>query len=178
MAYQKNTWVARQGTGLNKFTNSGTSTNLILSPNPDTITQSGTPFSADWMNNIENGIANNDERITLLERDTGWVDLTPLNGTWNYFQYRVINGNHVYIRGYATALAASSNVAVKVAQMPSGTVPSVDYYFYGLLQGANICRFGILNTGEIDLEWALKLSDGSRYTATSWYRLFCDYFID
>ena len=70
MAYQKNTWIARQGTGLNKFTNSGTSTNLILSSNPDTITQVGTPFSADWMNNLENGVEQNDLAITRIKEKT------------------------------------------------------------------------------------------------------------
>ena len=58
MAYQRHTWVDRQGTGLNKFTNSGTATDLILTPNPDSITQQGTPFTAVWMNELEDGIYN------------------------------------------------------------------------------------------------------------------------
>ena len=58
MAYTKHTWLARLGTGLNKFLNSGTSTNLVLTPNPDSITQQGSPFSATWMNEMEQGIYN------------------------------------------------------------------------------------------------------------------------
>lgn len=57
MTYSKHTWLARIGTGLNKFTNSGDATNLVLTPNPDTISQAGTPFSAVWMNAMEDGIA-------------------------------------------------------------------------------------------------------------------------
>ena len=57
MAYQKNTWVDRTGTGLNKFTDQN-GTLYEFTPSPDSVTSVGTPFSADWMNNIENGIAN------------------------------------------------------------------------------------------------------------------------
>ena len=50
-------WINRAGTGLNKFTNSGTAGNLILTPNPDSITTPGTPITAAKLNHMENGIA-------------------------------------------------------------------------------------------------------------------------
>ena len=50
-------WINRAGTGLNKFTNSGTAGNLILTPNPDSITTPGTPITASKLNHMENGIA-------------------------------------------------------------------------------------------------------------------------
>lgn len=56
MSYTKQTWLARLGAGLNKFINSGDSHNLELTPNPDSISQEGTPFTADRMNHIEDGI--------------------------------------------------------------------------------------------------------------------------
>ena len=55
MAYQKNTWVARIGTNLNRFLDQN-GNELILTPAPSEVLQQGTPFSADWMNNIEEGI--------------------------------------------------------------------------------------------------------------------------
>ncbi len=57
MAYTKHFWRQRLGVGLNKYTNSGDAVNLILTPAPDQITQEGTPFSAQWMNEMEQGIA-------------------------------------------------------------------------------------------------------------------------
>lgn len=56
MAYTKHTWLARLGTGLNKYRNAGTVQNLILTQTPDSLEQEGTPFSAGWMNEMEDGI--------------------------------------------------------------------------------------------------------------------------
>ena len=56
MAYTKHTWLPRLGTGLNKFSNSGSAEHLVLTPEPDTVTQEGTPFSAAWLNEMEDGI--------------------------------------------------------------------------------------------------------------------------
>lgn len=56
MAYTKHTWLARLGTGLNKYRNAGTVQNLILTQTPDNLEQEGTPFSAGWMNEMEDGI--------------------------------------------------------------------------------------------------------------------------
>ena len=49
-------WVNRAGLGLNKFTNSGTAANLVLTPNPDAISNPGTPITAQKLNHMENGI--------------------------------------------------------------------------------------------------------------------------
>lgn len=57
MPYTPHVWKARLGAGLNKFLNSGTLQNLILTPSPDSITQEGTPFNVDWMNELEQGVA-------------------------------------------------------------------------------------------------------------------------
>jgi uncharacterized membrane protein YgcG len=56
VAYNKHTWVARQGVGLNKFTDQN-GVKYEFTPSPDEITQPGTPFSAAWMNDMEAGIA-------------------------------------------------------------------------------------------------------------------------
>lgn len=56
MAYTKNTWVDRVAVGDNKFTDQN-GNNYEFTPNPDSVSQAGTPFSAAWMNHIEQGIA-------------------------------------------------------------------------------------------------------------------------
>lgn len=52
MAYNKHTWVARQGVGLNKFTDQN-GNKYEFTPSPDEVTRPGTPFSAEWMNEME-----------------------------------------------------------------------------------------------------------------------------
>lgn len=54
-AYSKNTWIARTGTGLNRYTDQNSNV-LELTPAPTELITPGTPFSADWMNHIEQGI--------------------------------------------------------------------------------------------------------------------------
>jgi len=57
MAYTKTVWVARQGTGLNKFTESERFGNtVVLTNTPDSITVQGTQYSPEVMNHIEKGI--------------------------------------------------------------------------------------------------------------------------
>jgi hypothetical protein len=57
MAYTKTSWLPRQGTNLNKFAKSAeTASSVILTNAPDAVTQTGTPFSAENMNKIEQGI--------------------------------------------------------------------------------------------------------------------------
>ena len=56
MAYTPNTWVARAGTGLNRFSYVMDGDYIYLTPAPVSVQDPGTPFSVDWMNNIEQGI--------------------------------------------------------------------------------------------------------------------------
>lgn len=56
MAYKKHEWKARLGTGLNKFRDQDGKLYEFTSA-PDSVTEPGTPFSADWMNEMEEGIA-------------------------------------------------------------------------------------------------------------------------
>jgi hypothetical protein len=69
MAYEKNQWAGRQGTGLNKFTKSQeTDTTVYLDNTPDSITEPGTPFSVEKMNRIEQGIADAHEAVEIEAR--------------------------------------------------------------------------------------------------------------
>jgi len=57
MAYEKTVWKARQGSGLNRFVKSQeTGVSVVLENAPYEVSEPGTPFSADNMNHIEQGI--------------------------------------------------------------------------------------------------------------------------
>jgi hypothetical protein len=57
MAYTKTNWVPRTGTNLNKYTKPNETANSVVLVNaPDGVTQAGTPYSAENMNHIEQGI--------------------------------------------------------------------------------------------------------------------------
>lgn len=75
MAYTPNTWVDRVGVGLNRFTDQD-GKQYEFTPNPVSITQIGTPFSAAWMNHIEQGIADADA-VTSKVGTVLW------EGTWS-----------------------------------------------------------------------------------------------
>ena len=67
MAYTKTVWKARQGVNLNRFSKSQeTSRSVILTNAPDAVTDPGTQFSADHMNNIEQGIEDAHSTIDSL----------------------------------------------------------------------------------------------------------------
>lgn len=53
--YTKNTWIARTGTDLNRVVDQN-GIYYLFEPAPTLIIQQGTPFTAEWMNNIEQGI--------------------------------------------------------------------------------------------------------------------------
>ncbi|MDR0475912.1 MAG: hypothetical protein LBH43_19880 [Treponema sp.] len=64
MAYTKTKWAPRQGSGLNRFTKSQeTAASVVLTPDPENVTAPGTPFTAENMNHIEEGIESAHEGI-------------------------------------------------------------------------------------------------------------------
>ena len=67
MAYTKNEWRARQGTGLNRFLKTQeTAEAVTLANEPLSITVPGTPFSEENMNHIEQGI---EDAHVLIEEE-------------------------------------------------------------------------------------------------------------
>ena len=87
MQYNRNTWTPRIGEGLNKYTDSISGKTLQLTPAPDSIIEPGTPFTADWMNNIEQGLANASaaaniwiaSQVTAVNEEAFQYDLTIAN---------------------------------------------------------------------------------------------------
>ena len=67
MAYTPHIWVPRLGSNLNRFTKANeTSTSVDLINAPEIVTQTGTPFSTDIMNEMEAGITDANAGIGLL----------------------------------------------------------------------------------------------------------------
>ena len=74
--YDKQTWTARVATGDNKFTDQN-GNNYTFTPNPDSVTTAGTPFSASRMNYMEDGIA---QANNMYDRAKWWT-YTGVTGT-------------------------------------------------------------------------------------------------
>lgn len=56
MAYTPNVWKDREGTGLNRWRDQNGNLYIMI-PDPLSITEQGTPLTADWMNHIEQALA-------------------------------------------------------------------------------------------------------------------------
>ena len=81
MPYTPNTWQARQGSGLNRFQDQN-GTLYEFTAAPAEVTQPGTPFSADWMNHLEQGVAAAQTDIDALEESRGQLNgLATLDST-------------------------------------------------------------------------------------------------
>ena len=83
--YKKTIWLPRLGTGLNKFRNSGTLQNMILTPEPDNIEQEGTPFSAELMNNLEDGVEQAHESLILHETSDSTSELLVCDNSFTEY---------------------------------------------------------------------------------------------
>ena len=80
MAYNKKTWLARLGQGLNKFIFNGGS-KVTLDSAPDVVSQQGTPLSADNMNDLEqrikSGFDDVDSAINAITPTLLWSNNAP-----------------------------------------------------------------------------------------------------
>ena len=66
MAYTPHVWIPRLGSNLNRFTKANeTATSVDLTNAPEIVTQAGTPFSTDIMNEIESGIVDASSGVGL-----------------------------------------------------------------------------------------------------------------
>lgn len=109
--------------------------------------------------------------------DTGWVDLTPSTGTWSYLKCRRI-GNIVYVRGYATSFSYSGTATV-ITTLPTQFRPADIIYVYGFLAGRRMSRWYITDAGNLGIDWAANISDGSVYTNNAtWHEFNTTYMVD
>lgn len=112
MAYTPNEWKARQGTGLNRFQDQNGDF-WEFTAAPAEITQVGTPFSADWMNHIEQELGSEGQPNGLATLGTdgkleaGQVPEQYPNGIWfaengnNEFPGLAYNGTALWLGGSA-----------------------------------------------------------------------------
>lgn len=86
MAYNKKTWLARLGQGLNKFIFNGGS-KVTLDSAPDVVSQQGTPLSADNMNDLEQRIKSGFDDV-----DSAINAIIETGSNANGRYYKFING--------------------------------------------------------------------------------------
>ena len=68
MSYVKTSWVARVGTALNRFLKANESSSSVeLTADPTGVSTAGTPFTADNMNKIEQGIYDNSVDLDTIK---------------------------------------------------------------------------------------------------------------
>ncbi|MHB1152103.1 MAG: hypothetical protein ACYCWE_09600 [Eubacteriales bacterium] len=67
--YIKHTWLQRLGVKLNRFKDQN-NVQYEFTADPESVSQAGTPFSAAWMNEIEDGIYNADRRVLIAKSIT------------------------------------------------------------------------------------------------------------
>lgn len=135
MAFQKKTWLARLGQGLNKFIFNGGS-KVTLDSSPDLVTQEGTPLSAENMNDLENRIdsefTNVNDAITSLST---WKKISTDPETASYVTsgsiktldpsgYRFLN-----LFFYVGSVSSSTRRAVMIPAIAINTTARVCAYF-------------------------------------------------
>ena len=91
MAYNKRTWLGRQGTGLNKFSIGG-ATPVTIVNQPDSVTQVGDALSAGNLNDLEDRIEDAfDDVDTALDTKADEQDVTNLNNAITQLDHRLDN---------------------------------------------------------------------------------------
>jgi hypothetical protein len=130
MAYVKNTWVDREGQTRYHETVDDDGA-LIFTPDYEKVTEIGTPVNADNMNHIEDGIADHENRITVLENSEG-EDYVKKSGD-------TMTGNLVILR-------EQGGVAIVSPSLDTTTIPSENHISAFRLTDKNTkilgdCRF-------------------------------------
>ena len=129
--YIRRFWKARAGTNLNKFTKSSeTASSVILENAPDAITEAGTPFTADAMQNIENGIENGYKEI-FSALGAGVKNYRGICSDFSGNLYTTVQGGDIYksTDGGASfvALGQTARAWFGICSDPSGHLFAVVY---------------------------------------------------
>lgn len=143
MAFIKKTWLARLGTGLNKFTVNG-GNKVTLDSAPDSITQEGTPLSAQNMNDLEGRIETAftgvdtaltgiDTDLTNLAGNFAQIETTPSTHNYSVGDMLVFNGIlYKVITAIATndALVVGSNIEAQTVASAIMNINSITYEWH------------------------------------------------
>lgn len=156
--YEKTNWLPRIGTGLNKFRNSGSMQNLVLTPDPDSISQQGTPFSADLMNHLEEGVYQAhllagalEEQLELLGTA---VDSKSENPSTSTSAPSIVVDNTIY----TLFLSANTTIAIPASGMIQGSILRVTNADYITWSGATHYNGDEPASGEV---WEFSVLNGS-----------------
>jgi hypothetical protein len=141
MAYTKTIWAERQGTNLTRFTKAAeTPTSVNLTPAP-TITKAGTPFSAENMNKIEQGIYEAHQGITGIS-DTLTARADMVDG---------MSRNLLDVLGVSTIPDAMA--ALRVRCNETGTPNFLGLMIGDYLDGINLSAIPAENGGDAGQAW-------------------------
>lgn len=132
MQYNRNTWSSRIGEGLNKYTDSISGKTLQLTPTPDSIIEPGTPFTADWMNNIEQGLVNASAAANT------WIasQVTAVNA--EAFQYNLTIPNYIPAVGNVIVFQAPSDAGESFLFTINGAGPSSGTWYQVALSDLSV----------------------------------------
>lgn len=148
MAYTKTNWTDRSVQYPNRFTRTSDGTYDTLTPSPGTITQSGTPITATALNNMENGIYNNDVNKANRTQEN-WNDLVLVEGWVNTStgaetaQYMKDEFGFVHIKGFIqngnTAAGSWICSPLPVGYRPEASGIYTTYTTFGSTYNSNAC---------------------------------------
>ena len=123
-------------------------------------------------NNVQDAI----DGLNSNLQDTGWVNLTPLKGTWNFLQIRKI-GKKVIIRGYASSITWETS-GETLAIIPSEYRPTYITSVFANAIGKRIAKVGVNTTDSLFLDWIINLNDGSNHKSDVWLMFNIYYYLD
>ena len=178
MAYTKTVWQDRYIETPNKYQIVDNEDNTVtITEVTGTVYNDGTEVNAEHMNNIEDGIEDVDTRVTVLEGDTGWQDISYASGysagTGDPLKYRVKNGI-VYIKGFVTGTFVSGTYAT-VASIPASITPTVVVRSGAAAAQGRPAMFQITTEGLISVCTNVL---GTSTSVTTWIQFTTSYPID
>lgn len=144
-----------------------------------TATEDKPKFEVNWPVYFNGGIA---------DFAAQWTYITPINGTtpgdWGGGWLRWMKiGPMVIIRGSVNITPGSANVVI--ADIPFDLEPAYNEYAFVVCGSARIARifvggyYGEEETrSKLILEWVRNLSDGNRYTGSTWVQCNITYFVE
>lgn len=112
-----------------------------------------------------------------LATDTGWVNLTPLVGSWAVLRCRRI-GNAVTVEGHISSYSYSGS-ATNISTLPEQFRPvGKTEYIYGFAGGRRISRWYITVAGTLGVDWVADISNGALYTGATWHNFTITYMVN
>jgi len=136
MGYNKHIWIAPEGDNLNRFikeNETANSVNLIQNPS---LTNVPTPFSAEWMNEIEEGIETAHERLEAVEYASKPLLNEPFIVASNKRKVTVKGGTKVNLGEDVFYLQQDFELDIPTI-LDTGSITNGKDYYLHLIRGGN-----------------------------------------